>query len=348
MKTGILATDLDGTLIGGTGDFSLYDNFRSRLEAMQAADGTVWVVCTGRSLRSFQHLFSPMKIMGFMPDYVIVNHAYIYRRTKSGRYRPHHSWNLMIRYHIWSSRLHIKDALSSWYDMVTDTVDNVTTVYHRHNRLCMRFDTEADAEAVAKILKKKSRWFRYLKVFQFSQEVDVRMVPFTKGMSLQELSGRLGVTGSEVLAIGNGHNDISMLDRSFAEMTGCPANAETDVIAVVSKSGGHISEHKGLAGVIDVIDAYKKGRVNSRLPDWWKSTRLQKNPKSASRYMNHPPKPKRQKSINIVVVMIVIMVLYSVLLAFANYGVIPGSAYICKPLILVVDWVSKTLDWLGL
>lgn len=348
MKISLLATDLDGTLIGGgTGELSLYEDFRQALDLLRRKYGALWVVSTGRSLHSFERVFSAMRLMDILPDYVIVRHAYIYRRTKSGRYRPHHSWNFQIRYHIWSSRLYIKDALNSWYQMILDTVDSVTTVYHRRNRLCLRFDSETEADTVAAILRKKAKGFKYLRVFQFSQEVDVRMVPFTKGLALGELADRLGIAPANILAIGNGHNDISMLDGRSARMTGCPQNAETDVMAVINTSRGHIAERKLLGGVIDVINAYLNDSVNSELPDWWQDTRLQKNPKSSGRYMNHPPKARRRKRKKITAIVLVLAILYAVLLVFANFGVLPGSGLIRKPLVLFMNLLMKIIDLFG-
>lgn len=78
-----------------------------------------------------------------------------------------------------------------------------------------------------------------------------------------------------------------MLDGTAAAMTGCPANAEADVMEIVQKSGGHVATERGLAGVIEIMDAIQNGTVNSKLPDWWVPNRLQKNPKSSRRNMSH-------------------------------------------------------------
>ena len=347
MKIRLLVTDLDGTLVGrGSGDLPLYEDFRGVLKQLRREHGALWVISTGRSLRSFEGVFSPLRIMDILPDFVIVRHAYIYRRTRSGRYRPHYSWNFQIRYHIWSSRLYVKEALEKWHSLVTGSVDHVTTVYHHRNRLSMRFDNATDADNVAEILKKKARGFKYLRVFHFENEVDIRMVPFTKGLALQELAGRLGIPAREILAIGNGHNDISMLDGNAAGMVGCPSNSETDVFAVVNRSGGHIAGRKYLGGVIDVVNAWRDDTVNSALPDWWVETKRQKNPKTSGRYLNHPPQgQQKHNSKTVFAVITVIGIVYLLLLAFANYGILPFSGLIQKPLVILIDIVVKIISW---
>ena len=155
MKIRLLATDLDGTLIGGSGGIELYSHFRETLNKLRTGSDFVWVVCTGRSLHSFEHVFAPLKALGLMPDYVITDHAYIYRQTRRGGYRPHLLWNFMIRYHIWASQLYVKDAIDRWYRMIKGMVKGVSTVHRRRNRLCLRFESEDDAAVVADILREK-------------------------------------------------------------------------------------------------------------------------------------------------------------------------------------------------
>jgi HAD superfamily hydrolase (TIGR01484 family) len=343
----LIATDLDGTLIGRTGELPIYDDFKKRLEYLRSKYNTVWVVCTGRSLRGFYHKFSPMEVMGVYPEYIIVDHAYIYRRTKSGRYRPHYSWNFLIRYNIWSSRLYIKDAIEHWYKTIYDKYRGITVLYHRRNRLCVRFRTEEEAAAAAEYLKEEAKGFKYLRVFLYKEEVDVRMVPFTKGLALEELSIRLGIGKSSVLAIGNGHNDISMLDGVVAGITGCPANAETDVMATINRSGGHISAENVLAGVIDIIDASLENRINSELPGWWVSNAQKKNPRSSNRYINLPPKNRKAHSKLLKNVILGAGAAYVMLLIFARFGVVPHSSLIEKPLVMLIELIFKIFGAFG-
>ncbi len=339
----IIATDLDGTLIGNANEFPLYDEFRDRLDTFKSKYDTLWVACTGRSLKSFLHFFSPMSTLGLTPEYVIIKHAYIYQLTKFG-YRPHYAWNFFIRYHIWSSRLYLKDALNQWHRMITGMFAGVSTVYHRRNRLCLRFNTDEAAEAAARLLTKKAREFKHLRVFQFLQEVDIRTVPFTKGLALGELADHLGVSPAHILAIGNGHNDISMLDGSVAKLTGCPENAEVDVMAVVKRSGGHIASKRILGGVIEIMDAYLEDKVSSELPTWWMPNKKQKNPRSSSRTMNHPTKRAKKHNPQVAAGWLAVLVGYAVLLVFASFGLIPFSSKILKPFTFMMDIVQKIID----
>lgn len=183
----LIVTDLDGTLIGGDNEFALFAKFAERLRLYREQYGAQWVICTGRSMHSVETLLEPMRTMGIEPEYVIIHHAYIYRRGWRG-YWPHVFWNLAIRFHVWSSTLYLRGAINEWHRLVRNMTKGVKTVYHRHNRLCLRFRKEEDAAAAAELLRRKSSVFKYLRVFQYMLEVDVRMVPYTKGMSVSELA----------------------------------------------------------------------------------------------------------------------------------------------------------------
>lgn len=334
----LMVTDLDGTLVGSGHEFSLFSEFSKRLNAYRERYGTVWTVCTGRSMRSFQSVLAPMRTMGIEPDYVIVHHAYIYC-LKGRRYWPHFFWNSVIRFQVWSSSLHLQGALKEWLGLVRGMTEGVTVIYHRRNRLCLRFRHEEDAEAAAQLLRRKASMFKHLRVFQFMQEVDVRAVPFTKGMAVQELAQRIRVRHSEVLAMGNGHNDISMLDGSAAAYTGCPGNAETDVMETVHKNSGHVAVERGLEGVIAIMDAYLEDRVHSKLPEWWVPNSQVTNPSTAGRRMNHHAHHHRPHSPRIAL-HLGLLALYTVLVVFASFRLLPFSGLIMKPFV----WVARLVE----
>jgi len=273
----MLATDLDGTLIGSANEFPLYNDFREKIAELRREHGTLWVACTGRNLSSFRDFFSPMRLMGIMPDYVIVNHAYIYSISEFGCF-PHILWNLRIRYLIWASKLYVRDAIESWHEMITGVSLGVSTVKRKEDRLCLRFDSEDSATVAADLLREKVKPYRHLQVFKYYMEVDVRSVPFTKGLAVSELARHLAIPASEILAIGNGHNDISMMHGDVAKDVGCPSNSEGEVIEAVHKAGGHIAGKKSLGGVLEIIEAYQSGNVCSDLPENWKPPSQGGNP----------------------------------------------------------------------
>lgn len=328
-----MATDLDGTLIGSANEFPLYTDFRDRLETLRDKEGLIWVACTGRRLRSFRRFFSPMRMMGLAPDFVVVKHAYIYSLTSLG-YLPHVFWNLRILFRMWISRLSVKDAIDEWHQMITGVASGVSTVRQRRDRLCLRFDSEASAAVAAGLLREKVKRHQHLQVFHYLMEVDVRSIPFTKGLAVSELADHMKIPREQILAIGNGHNDISMLDGTTAAMTGCPANSKPELMEVVHKAQGHVARTRSLSGVMEIIDAHVNDTVDSTLPDWWTHPSQSYNPRQG-----RTNRRRRSRRASMATRRIVVILGITLILVFARFGLIPFSGVINAP----IDWVIARL-----
>ena len=334
----LIATDLDGTIIGSAVELPLYTTFRDKLNELRRSHNTVWAVCTGRSLKAFRRFFTPMWIMGAAPDFVIVRHAYIYGLTRFG-YIPHLFWNLKIRYLLWSSYANTRKAIDQWHGMIAHFSTGVTTVKKAKDRLWLRFTSEEAATVVAEMLKEKVKPYHHLQVFKYLMEVDVRPVPYTKGLAVSELAQHLGLDRDQILAIGNGHNDISMLDGKTAGLTGCPANSDAEVIEVVHRSGGHIAKGDSLAGVMEILDAFTTGTVKSDMPaDWEDPTHC---PNSRHRRPDRP-RSSGPRGVN---PWVVAATVYTILLVFAVYLKFPFSGWIAKPYWVFLRAIVKLVLW---
>lgn len=335
-----MVTDLDGTLVGSVDEFPLYMTFRERVQMLRRECGARWVVCTGRTYRSFRNFFSPMKAMGLTPEVVIVRHAFIYTRTRFG-YLPHVLWNLRVLLLLWLDRASSRRAIQEWHAMITRTTQGVRTVRRKRDRLWLRFRSDEAAAFAASELERVSKPYRHFRVFRYRREVDVRSVPFTKGMALQELARRLKVCREHILTIGNGHNDISLLDRAVARFTGCPANSEPEVLQAVHDAGGHIATEQSLSGVIEIIDAVTGGKVNSELPFWWENPEDGDNPRSQRKAHSAKSRSRRDRALAAVVI-------GTLLVVFSSFGLIPGPVgrLAMVPYRAVLSRVELVMIWL--
>jgi hypothetical protein len=164
-------------------------------------------------------------------------------------------------------------------------------------------------------------------------------VPFTKGLALEELANRLEIGKSTILAVGNGHNDISMLGADVAGLIGCPSNSEAEVMRVVHNRGGHIAEKRALGGVLEILESYHADTVNSNFPAWWVDP-----PKALNtRHIKHAAKHKKTtRQLRFKSLFIMIGVIYVALIVFARFEIIPFSDYILKPFTIL----SKGVDYM--
>ena len=233
----LLITDLDGTLLGRKDEHENYRQLHAKIAELRMRYNTAWAISSGRSISSFRKVFKPLTAEGISPDYVIAKHAYIYSLEKWGCL-PHLIWNTRITRHIWTHSAMSGKAMRDCKKAIMGKFRRVELTCDRSDRLCLRFKNTDTIEPALQLVKKMTARNRDLQVFQFMNVLEIRSVPFTKGLAASELSHQLSIPREEILAIGDGLNDISMLNGSVAGMTACPANANTEVVQAVHNNHG--------------------------------------------------------------------------------------------------------------
>lgn len=328
----MFVTDADGTLMGNRPEFNQYRIFRTKINELRKDYGVLWVVCTGRSLGGYKHIFRPMRQFGISPDYVIVNHAYIFECRPWG-FLPHWIWNLRIRWLQWKDELMVRRALPKIKRAVLSQNPFARVLVSNRERLSFHFDDENAASFGAEVLREAVRPYKYLQIFQSTSEICVRVIPFTKGLAVTELARHLGVTNPQILVVGDGHNDISMMELTPPCYTACPANAAPEVVATVHRTHGHIAVERNLNGVIEVLAAYEQGQLNDKLPDDWVESEA---PVTAR------PRARGIRGFMGTTILFALVV-YTTLLVVASFIKFPGRAHILQPYYYVVECLYKGL-----
>jgi len=332
----LIATDLDGTLVGGRNDIRFFATLREEMTRLRRDRQVLWAVCTGRSLRNFRQVFEPFDMMDVRPDFVITEHAYIWS-VRGATFIPHRLWNWRIRYLAWRDRKRCAKAIRRWHQVIRRLYRPARTLHRERGRLCMGLNSDEDAVAVVALLRKQENAFRHLKVFRYQSEVDVRTIPFTKGLAVAELARRIGASPEHILCIGDGHNDISMLAPDVARLVGCPLNAVPEIMDEVRRRGGHVARTPSLEGVLEIVKAFETDAVNSEVPPGWQSPCDGPNP------VRKRAKSRRRKGAKRRIAVAVVAV-YLVLAAFAGSGALPFSNVIMLPLnsaVNLIVWLMK-------
>jgi HAD superfamily hydrolase (TIGR01484 family) len=270
----LLATDFDGTLLGRLEDLKHIPKFLQSVMALRATGGT-WVISTGRSLHRFRAVFKPFSLAGLRPDFLIVEHAFVYSVTAFG-YQPHVVWNTQTVFRQWHDRRKAAKFIRRWHKILAQAAPRTETLHQTRSHVLMRFDSEENAVSAEEILRAQMTGCPHVYAIRQDDTIEMQVAAFDKGLALAELVRHLGLSSRDVLAIGDGDNDICMMEGSVADMTGCPANSGWSVMHAVKERQGHISKSASLAGVLDIIRAYQCGEVCSDVPDagWNKETKI--------------------------------------------------------------------------
>jgi HAD superfamily hydrolase (TIGR01484 family) len=334
----LLVTDFDGTLLGMPEDHLSYEAFAYRIKRFQS-NGGVWTVATGRSMSGFKRYFYPLSQYGITPDHLICRNAYIYSWTGL-RYRSRWKWNIHIRSLIQQEQRRRAAFLQRLRSELPGRYPDLKLNTTRDDLLSLRLGNHRETMVVAEEIRALIRQAASLMVFEYFQELEVRTVPFTKGMAVRELGAHLQIGPEDVMTIGDGHNDISMLSESISAKAACPANASIEVLDVVHFRQGHISTKKGLAGVIDAMECYDEGgQICSDRPEEaiLSQARVRKGkPGRSSKGLDRRHRRFRRFKRNAAIGVIV----YLTLLVVASFGILPYGDYFTRPLHVVIDFIA--------
>ncbi len=333
----LLATDLDGTLIGKGAEFHLYEPLCRQISEIRQRHGGVWAICTSRRLGSFHHVFSPMRAMGLTPDFVIARHAYIFRPTRRFGYVPRVFWNIRIAFIQWRLARHANRLVRLCRNGLLDMMPDAYPVRKKPFRFALRFSSEESLRTATRFVQKHIRDFPALKTVRFNNTLALIDIPFTKGLAVAEIARHLDILKDDILTVGNGLNDISMLDGAVSGMTGCPQNSAPEVMKHVSESGGHIAEAPALAGVLDIIRAHQTDHVRSALPDTWQDPTHEQYGK----FRTLRSQRETHRTLLFRYVMLWGALLYIVLLVFAHYNLLPFSGVIKMPFNLLLRLIAR-------
>jgi HAD superfamily hydrolase (TIGR01484 family) len=265
----LLAIDLDGTLVGPTNEYFRCMEFREKLGEFLSQTGAQWAICTGRSRSGFGLIFQPMLELGIRPDYLVTRDTYIFTVTRRGWVIPHFKWNVMIRKQIIQHNASVNATFREWHNLFSRWDFGIIETIRTKRRLVFHFESMEAADQAFKMLQSKAKTRPRVKVRRYQDTVWAESDVNSKGLAVKKLAELIGLRPEQILAVGDGKNDVSMMQPDVARMTGCPRNARPEVIELVHESGGHVAKTRNLAGAIEVLDAYTTGTVCSDLPADW-------------------------------------------------------------------------------
>lgn len=257
----LLSTDFDGTLITHGSDGRCGRALAAALEAHKSSGG-LWAINTGRSLEhaieGIEKFHSPVT-----PDFVLTNEREIYRRSGTGDWHDHGSWNNIC--HERHRALFEKSApLLAAIEELAESSREARIVYERGTPAGIVTDNEeAMDRMVDGILKHGTRHPE----FHFQRNtIYLRFChrDYHKGAALGELCRLEAIDRDSVFAAGDHYNDISMLDGTYASMTACPSNAIQEIRDIVALSHGYIASLPGGDGIAEAIEYFQKKRPRRR------------------------------------------------------------------------------------
>ena len=249
----LLAFDFDGTLVDSDTEEPIDPHFFDLIRSLRDSDRIVWGVNTGRTLMHTVEGILQAEFP-FLPDFLIVREREIYTPNAFGRWVPDDSWNRNCsRAH---ARLFLKHkplllGIRRWVEAETAAVwgfqeaepDGIVAKTPSEMDEIVAY-IDAQIENAAELSYQRNSIY-----LRFSH------ANYHKGTAMREVARQLGCGTERTFAIGDGHNDLDMLNLAMACHLACPANACDDVRQQVDRLGGYVSEAAASKGVVEALTA---------------------------------------------------------------------------------------------
>ncbi len=251
--TYLLCFDFDGTLIDPATETALDPAFLSMLGTLQKR-GAVWAINTGRSL--FQALggIADHHVRPH-PDYIIAKERELYEPSRFGRWvdcgdwnqkchKDHHKLFRSYRKFFKTMRAHIEKHTGAEY----------VEAEHEPAGIVARDDGEMDR--ICAFIGTLAEQYPLLGYERNSIYLRFGHAAYNKGTVMAELARLLEIPRERVFAVGDNHNDRSMLDGRVAGMVACPGNAINEIRSLVADAGGFVAKEAGSRGLAEVLRHY--------------------------------------------------------------------------------------------
>src|SRR6266404_7504366 len=234
----LLSIDFDGTLVSHAREPALDRQCMETIRDLQNA-GATWAINTGRSVDLLESGLTDFEIP-IRPDFILTSERDLFRPGSNGeKWEPFGDWNARCARDHAELFCSAKSVLAEVVDFVTQKT-KAQLLYHSEGVEGLRAENEKEMNRIVEFIERSrgdDTKFHYQRNTIFLRFCHA---DYHKGAVLAELARLIDVPRENILAAGDHHNDVSMLNGEVAAMPACPANAIAEVKAAVRSAGGYV------------------------------------------------------------------------------------------------------------
>lgn len=234
----LISTDFDGTLHTDFEHPPVPAVLQEILAQFQAAGGK-WLINTGRDLAGVMEGITRAHLK-VKPDFLGLVEREIYAHDGVW-YSPVAEWNEACARDQNAVFARIRPDLPGLFAWVGRYFPSTTVYADAYSPFCVIADNNDDADQIVAHLEEYCAQEPDLAVVRNDVYARFSHRGYNKGTVMSEVARRLGLGAHQVLAAGDHHNDLPMLDAARAKWLVAPANSVDPVKVAVRQQGGHVS-----------------------------------------------------------------------------------------------------------
>ena len=252
----IICLDLDGTSVEHDDIHAWFSDAVARRLNEAAHHGAVWCANSGRNADNQYGMIQACRTLAVLPFAILAGERYIFNvHPSTGVMRQRQPYNRLARQKARDINARVKNVLAPHLAEV-EADFAVAECYPSEEFVGWLLAESADPAVFAGRIKALLAPVGDAQVLRNGQWVIVLHADFGKGLVLADATRELGVPRERILAVGDQHNDMDMLDGRRAGFVGCPSDADAEVVAAVGHAGGRVADEPGPAGTARLIHRF--------------------------------------------------------------------------------------------
>lgn len=248
----LVALDLDGTSVRYEPRLEMDPDVMDFLQTRAGAD-VFWVMNSDRFTDDMEDIASLLD-PDVRPAALLSCQRFIHLRDGDGGYLPVSVWNrqqMQLHSRLWKQ---LMPSFSHWCDHLQH---NFTVQHLAANDVVFACLVPRDeTEALREVLRGFIAPWPEAQLSGNHEWSFILHAAFSKGRLIRHCADLLGVDLQRTICVGDGFNDLTMLDGSVTGLVGCPANASGEVKRAVAAAGGIVARAVEGSGTVEVLRHY--------------------------------------------------------------------------------------------
>jgi hydroxymethylpyrimidine pyrophosphatase-like HAD family hydrolase len=256
-RKGLISLDFDGTILNYEHPDGLIDPVVIDTLNALAGSGITWCANSGRELHDQVAVVTRARQQGLTHPPA----AYICTETTvhldaGGALVSLEPWNRNAHATLRAFHARVQHTLGPQLETIRHSFTPTLFLVDELFTAFLLEDHTIAANQLAPLLEESLTGLDNVLISRNGGWVAVHHTQLGKGHALQAYADHAGYAASEILAIGDHHNDLPKLATGVAGHVGCPANAISAVQDAVRQAGGLVADQPTAAGTAAIIQAW--------------------------------------------------------------------------------------------